>query len=289
VEIRAASNQVDQSLFNRFGGRDGVRSKLESALALRVDDLERVFGLTASQKKKLEVAGSGDVKRFFDRVDVVKRRFAQMQFQPNNNVWQEARVLQLELEAGIFGDGSIFAKTISKTLDAEQRARYEILVRERFSGRRRAAIDCFVAILDKNLGLSDRQRSRLVELVVEHTPAPRRFGRGDYFFLMYQLSQLPPEKLQSIFDAPQWRLLHRQFDQAQAMEPWLRANGVLGDDTNVDPRDPLRRQPVAPAGLRAPAPRGARGFHIEAGDPVLVAPVPKDAGGPQVRVQFPKK
>ncbi len=33
-----------------------------------------------------------------------------------------------------------------------------------------------------------------------------------------------------IFDAPQWRLLSRQFAQARGMEQWLKTTGVLADD-----------------------------------------------------------
>jgi hypothetical protein len=238
MQFAAMNNQVDQWLFGRFGGADGARGKLESALALRIDDLERTFDLTPAQKKKLKLAGNGDLKRYFDRVDAVKRRFAQVQNNPNNNIWQEVQPLQAEMNAGIFGDGSIFSKTIGKTLSADQRARYESLCRERMAWRRRAVIDWFVVHIDRGLGFSEDQRSRLVDLLVKDTPAPRRYGQGDYWYFMFELSRLPKEKLQSMLDAPQWRLLSKQLAQARGMEQWLRQNGILADAGGIDPRDP---------------------------------------------------
>ena len=50
---------------------------------------------------------------------------------PNANIWQEIQPLQVELNAGLFGDDSIYAKTIRRTLSPEQAARFESLARER--------------------------------------------------------------------------------------------------------------------------------------------------------------
>jgi hypothetical protein len=253
MQLAVNTNQVDQWLFGRVGGPGPARSKLESALALRIDDLERAFGLTAAQQKKLKLAGYGDLKLYFDRVDAAKRRFTQMQNNPNHNIWQEVQPLQVEFNAGIFGDGSIFGKAIGKTLSADQAARYESMRRERIAGRRRAVIDWFVVHIDKGLGLSDEQRSRLVELLVKETPAPARYGQGDYWFLMYEMSRLPEDKLRSIFDAPQWRLLRRQLGQARGMEQWLRSNGILADGDTADRRTFPAAGGALPARLPAPA------------------------------------
>ena len=138
---------------------------------LRIDDLERTCGITEAQKNKLRLAGRGDIKRFFDKVEALKRKFQQGQNDPNANIWQEIQPLQVELNAGLFGDDSIYAKTIRRTLSPEQAARFESLSRERTTSRFRATVEWFVAHLDKGLGLTDSQRQRFVELLVNETPA----------------------------------------------------------------------------------------------------------------------
>jgi len=221
--------QVDQWIFGRYGGSGGARNRLDSALALRLEDLGRSCGLTDAQRRKLKIAGRGDIKRFFDRVEELKRRF-QAQTDPNANIWQEIQPLQIEINAGLFGDNSIYAKTIRSTLTGDQTARYTSLLRERNSLRYRATVEWFVVHLDKGLGMSDDQRQKLVDMLVNETRPPKKFGQGDFWYLMLQTARVPEALLKPIFDVPQWRLLNRQFAQARGMEHWLRTNGVMPDD-----------------------------------------------------------
>ena len=77
--VRAAQfspEQVDQWVFNRWGGAAATRDRLEADLALRIDDLDRACAVTAVQMKKLKLAGMGDIKRYYDRVDELKQKFA---------------------------------------------------------------------------------------------------------------------------------------------------------------------------------------------------------------------
>jgi hypothetical protein len=229
--------QIDQWVFNRWGGADGAKSRLEANLALRIDDFDRACELTELQKKKITLAGLGDIKRYYDRVDELKRRYGggtnQGQF---NNIWQEMQPLQIELTNGLFGDDSLFVKTVKSTLSSDQLQRQDDLMRRRLAARRRASVDLFVVQIDKALGLSATQRERLTELLVGETPPPAKYGQADYWYLMYQMTRLPESKITKILDEPQWRLLGRQFMQARGMEPWLRSNGIIaGGDQTLSP------------------------------------------------------
>jgi hypothetical protein len=251
VVVQQAQNfdQMDQWVFGRLGGSAGARTKLDSSLLLRIDDLDRVCRLSEAQKNKLRLAGRGDIKRFFDRVEALKRKFQQAQNDPNNNIWQEIQPLQVELNAGLFGDESIYTKTIRRTLSPDQETRFESLARERTNLRFKATVEWFVAHLDKGLGLTEDQRQRFIELLVHETRAPRKFGQGDYWYLMLRMAGLPEAKLKPIFDAPQWRLLSRQFVQAKAMTQRLKAAGVFADDDEID--QPPAGRPPAPGAAPA--------------------------------------
>jgi hypothetical protein len=237
VMLRAAAaqqmanvEQVDQWIFGRFGGSGGARNKLDSSLKLRIEDLDRSCHISDLQKKKLLLAGRGDIKRFFDKIEEVKRKFHNGQNDPNANIWQDIQPLQVELNTGLFGDDSIYYKTIRRTLDGDQISRYESSLRERKMVRYRTTIEWFVVHLDKGLGFSDDQRQRFVELLVNESRPPRKFGQGDYWYLMIQTARVPESRIKPIFDVPQWRLLSRQFAQARGMEQWLKSNGVTPDD-----------------------------------------------------------
>ena len=224
--------QIDQWVFNRWGGADASKARLEANLELRIDDLCRACSMTELQKKKLKLAGLGDVKRFYDRVEDLKRKYtvSASASQPNfnvNNIWQEMQPLQIELNNGFFNDDSLFMKTVKNTLNADQAKRYDDLIHHRAAERHGATVELFVTQLDKALGLSQEKRVRLSELLVSEVPPPVKFGQADYWYLMYQMTRLPEAKIKAILDEPQWRLLSRQFLQARGMEPWLRGNGLL--------------------------------------------------------------
>jgi hypothetical protein len=242
--------QMDQWVFGRYGGSGGARNKLDSSLLLRIQDLERACGITEVQQRKLRLAGRGDIKRFFDKVEELKRKYQRGQNDSNANIWQEIQPLQVELNTGLFGDNSLYAKTIRRTLNHDQAARFESVSHERTSFRFRATVDWFVVHLDKGLGLTDDQRKQFVELLVNEARPPRKFGPGDYWYLLLQTARLPEAKLKPVFDAPQWRLLSRQFAQAKGMEQWLKTNGVIADDEKQreEPTPPIARPvPLRPA------------------------------------------
>src|SRR5262249_29114377 len=186
----------------------------------------------------------GDIKRYFDRVEDVKRKYTSVAGNPqvNNNIWQDMQPLQLELNAGLFGDASIFVKTIKSTLDTDQAKRYDELMHRRAAERARVTIAWFVVHIDKALGLSELQRTRLVELLATETAPPERYGQADFWFLMFQMTRLPEAKIKAILDEPQWRLLSRQFNQARGMEPWLRSNGLI-----AQPKKPAANAANPPA------------------------------------------
>ena len=47
-------------------GVDGVREQLRGTLLWKIRRVDDTYGLTLDQKKKLELAGQGNIKRLFD-------------------------------------------------------------------------------------------------------------------------------------------------------------------------------------------------------------------------------
>ncbi len=120
--------QFAQSVFGNGGWEPGARRELEISLAKYVDQYERPCGLTESQKKKLLAAGSGDIKRFFDRVEEARRRIPEAKggvvLPWLNLVRQEAEPLRKEREAILAGEGFFFNQALRHTLTEEQLGRF---------------------------------------------------------------------------------------------------------------------------------------------------------------------
>jgi hypothetical protein len=242
--------QVDQWIFGRLGGSTDARTKLDTSLSVRIDEIARVCGLSEDQKRKLRLAGRGDIKRFFDKVDDLKHRLQASASEANANIWQEIQPLQAEINAGLFGENSIYAKTIKRTLNDDQNARFETIAHSRILTRHRSTVEWFVAHLDKALGLTEEDRRRFIELLVTEAKPPKKFGQADYWYFLLEIADMPESKIKPIFDAQQWRLLSAQFPRARGMEPWLRTNGIIGDNGSRDKA--VRNPAVAPEPLARP-------------------------------------
>jgi hypothetical protein len=65
--------QLDSSIFQTDRDATGARRRLDSQLSLQLEEIDRVCKLTEAQKVKLQLAARGDIKRFFDRYQTLKR------------------------------------------------------------------------------------------------------------------------------------------------------------------------------------------------------------------------
>jgi hypothetical protein len=207
-----------------FGGQGAAktREKLESALTQDIDRFDRKYGLTPAQKKKLELAGRRDLKRFFDRVEDAKAEYLRAKGdwnQVGDGVFELQR-MQNQPHSELFGDESMLAKTLKKNLTPEQVARYEKKV---YRGR----LEWMAGMLHNRLVLRPDQRRRLVDLLADETPPLKRYGSFDYDAIMLQMSRLAPERLRSVLDQSQCRELALRFDQARRMESILVSEGYI--------------------------------------------------------------
>src|SRR5271157_2788461 len=222
-------DQFDQWVFGGPRNSRAGRNKLDSLLALQVDDVARMCTLSEAQKKKLLLAGRGDIKRFFDKVEEKRKKFEKVKQDRTKigEIYQELVPLQTALNSGLFGDGSIYAKTIRRVLSEEEDARYQKVIQDKKRFRYKAKVELVVAQLDQSVGFRDEQRRKLVELILSETQPPTRFGQYDYYLVMYQAGQIAEAKLKPLFEDRQWALLNRQLNQMRGMEQFLRAQGLL--------------------------------------------------------------
>jgi hypothetical protein len=249
---------VNDALFNRmvYGNLrpEALRDRLEAFLNVKITDAARRCNLSEDQKEKLRLAGRGDIRRVFDRIedrkDVIGKQVDQEEY---IRLMNQLRPLQgLSGTAlfgnGLFGNGSYFAKALKGLLDEGQAARYGGAERELTQQRYLARIEQVVVSLDGSLGLSADQRRRLTTLLVKETRPPRQFSSYDGSVVLYQMARLPEARVRPIFDDLQWQTLCVRLNQARAMEQVLRTGNYLPDDAppavNVD--GVLRGAAVAP-------------------------------------------
>lgn len=195
-------------------------SRLDVLLQIRIDDVERSCGTTAAQRDKLMLAGRGDIRRFFERVETVREKFEAIRHDIHrvNEVLRALRPLQAERSKGLFGVDSLYAKTLKKTLTAEQVERYVSARRERRQFALQAQIEMTTAALGNALGLRAGQREKLADLLREEVRFVVRPGAAQTQLILYQIVLVPEERLKPLFDPGQWRILNSRLNQVRQLE-----------------------------------------------------------------------
>jgi hypothetical protein len=194
--------------------------------------VDRICVLSDAQRKKLQLAGRGDIKRFFDHVEESRK---QIHHEPIGRaelmlILQEFQRRPPNSRPDLFGESSLFSKTLKNTLSADQFARYQKVTRDEIAAHHRSTIKWVVGNMDTTLRLSQEQHRRLEVLLVEETQPPKRFGEYDYYGVLFQMSLLSPKKLRRIFDDEQWGKLTLQFGEAARLGPMLKEGGFLPVD-----------------------------------------------------------
>ncbi len=109
------ADNFDRWLFGEEQTEADRRLHLDGILRSRVDAATRTHKLTDSQRAKLRLAGTGDIKRFFDQVEDRRPDFEKDRhnFRAGFAELQRLSPLAQVYREGPFGDGSLFAKTLA--------------------------------------------------------------------------------------------------------------------------------------------------------------------------------
>jgi hypothetical protein len=242
-QFMVAEENFNQWVFGGQGSAGGQQKRFESMLHVQVEGVGRSCTLTDEQKKKLTLAGAADIKRFFERVAVLKKKFDLVKNDQNkfNQFWQDVQPIQAIVNRGTFGEGSYFKKTLKSVLNSEQVANFDKADRERRLFNYRAKVETVVCNMDEVLSLRAEQRQKLVELLTTPQQVPRTFGQESYgqYAVLYQASRIPEDKLKQILDKPQLITIQRVLNMARGYGQFLKTGGYTWDgDADPGPGDP---------------------------------------------------
>jgi hypothetical protein len=235
-EVVPGARPIGDAEFDRwvFGteGPAHFRRRLEFSLTARVSGVDRICLLSEVQRKKLELAGQGDIKQFFDRVESSRRKLREepLDRRAAQAILAEFRRRPSRPRAELFGGNSLFEKILKRTLTTDQLARYETVTHAEHVARHRDTIKWVVGSMDTALRLSPAQHRQLERLLVEETQPPKRFGEYDYYGVLFQMSLLPEKKLTRILEDDQWAKLKMQLAEASRLGPALKEGGFLPAD-----------------------------------------------------------
>jgi hypothetical protein len=121
------AENFDRWLFADEQSEADRRRHLDDILLTKLNAATKAHNLTESQRAKLRLAGRGDIKRFFDRVEDTRREFEKdrQNFRTGFAALQRLEPLTQVYRDGAFDDGSLFAKTLSKINDDQKPVRQD--------------------------------------------------------------------------------------------------------------------------------------------------------------------
>ncbi len=102
-----------------------ARSQLDELLAMKLEYVDGICGLTDEQKKKAELAGRGDINHLIDRIEALRTKAQSDESHAQvDDLLQENKALKHRLDDP-FEKPSLLAKTLRRLLTAEQLAKLE--------------------------------------------------------------------------------------------------------------------------------------------------------------------
>jgi hypothetical protein len=131
LRLRIPDGAFDQLVFGQESNPEiAARAVAAGKVREKIVAIERICTLTGGQKKKLELAGRGDIERLLDRVRTSRQSF-ETYYIPDGDVFtlvkeltRETGELRCKLQSDIYDDDSLFAKTLRHDLTQEQVSKY---------------------------------------------------------------------------------------------------------------------------------------------------------------------
>jgi hypothetical protein len=126
--VNLVQGSADEFVYGFDANAAGVTRRLEQTFRRRLTAIDDLCRLTAVQRDKLSLAGSGDIQRHLSRAGLLRQKFEacpDLADVSDFRAWckqlsQEARLLDQALMCGIFGSDSLLTKTMRATLTADQ-------------------------------------------------------------------------------------------------------------------------------------------------------------------------
>jgi hypothetical protein len=167
-------------------GEDELVQRLEPVqrrAAARIATVERIAGLSAAQRKKLEIAAQSDLRRLFDTVAEARAKYAgrKLKMDPRNGGFGAAAQEELQqaqqdgqrcrqsIQAAA-GPESLLAKVTMSTLDEKQAERYAAVMRARAACRWKAVVAAGLFQVDDQAGFTQKQYESITALLLADIP-----------------------------------------------------------------------------------------------------------------------
>lgn len=220
--IQLEERQIVSWAFGDLDSLQSARKHADDLLNGKIEFVAAIGNLGAEQRRKLELAGRGDIVRYFNQCDELFRELPRGSIPQDEwqNVWQRLQPVRQQFALGLHEGESLFRKTVQCVLTPEQLATLEKLEHERALRHYRAQVAAALTLIDGRLPLTIEQRARLTDLLLASGAPPRMPVRNyyQYHYVLYRLSELPEADLKPIFDDVEWKVCRQLLEQGRSLK-----------------------------------------------------------------------
>lgn len=230
-EIQINEQTIMSWIFNNRQSTDKVREELEEIIQTRIDLIVAACDLSPEQRAKLELAGAGDIHRFFNEYAALRRtiRMGNVSIEEYQEINQKVQPVRQKYSAGLHSRESLFAKAVPYVLDARQQSQYAEFERARRKRQYESMVRGTVALIENEIPLSNDQREKFLKLILAEE-APLRVDVVSYYYVylvLYRISKIPEEQLKPIFLENEWKVMKPLINRGQAYRQVLIREGLL--------------------------------------------------------------
>lgn len=230
-QIRGGFNfkaNMDQWMFQPHGSEAGARKAHRAQLNLAIEMTERDCELTADQKEKLELAGEGDLARYFAEFDKIRAEFADAEENQAdlNRLMQRIQPFQQRSQTSLYGPDSIYRAVSDQVLDRSQLQKLRKAEAERLKYYFGAALKTSIARAERASPLKAEQRKKILALAGDLEPPRVNNQRYMRYYVMYRLSKKKDE-LENILSKKQFAAMNSLLQQGKGMERNLKRVGMI--------------------------------------------------------------
>ena len=215
----------EQKKVAELGLSSNVRANLDANLKQRVADIDSVCKLSPMQKKKLLLAGHGDIKHFFELMRACELR-------------PGITAPRLLAENGLFHDNSLLFKSIDNTLNANQRRVYEPVIDKIRRQRMEQAVSQFLEFAEHQSPFHPGEREKIIA-VLKEIPPPGNDGNGGWVYLAIRLTAFS-KKHPARFTVARRQWLKSVEDLFNETLPQLSQAGYMTEEAGEDGGEPDR-------------------------------------------------
>jgi hypothetical protein len=203
--------------------RQTLRAKLEASL----QDIERASPLDERQRRKLTLAGEGEINRLFGKLDAQRHRYRQNR-NPTSEFWQEAEAVRIAIDQAHFHEGSLFAKVVRRTLMDDQLRAYQDLLEAQQRQRRITWRDGLLRMLAQ-CGPLNAERKEGLATLFDELPTVEEHPES-FFDFMIATASVSDDDYREFLDEEQLVYLHRLCQDATRLQDRLAQLTALAAD-----------------------------------------------------------